>query len=127
MATPKETAHSYKRIFDPTTGVAPKSELILQDVNKVMHALQVIYVAEGVYVPGLACRCTAGGCHTATTEGKKARDGKRTRMEFHQALRYDNILPELWAALVECGGCIMYKFALHQLEDADDSSEEEEM
>jgi hypothetical protein len=52
--TPKETDCSYKNIFDPTTGVAPKSERILQDVNKVMHALQVIFEAEGVYVPGLA-------------------------------------------------------------------------
>ena len=127
MTTPKETARSYKRIFDPTTGVAPKSERILQDVNKVLHALQVIYEAEGVYVPGLAGGRTPGGRHTATTEGKKARGGKRTRMEFHQALRYDNILPELRAALVESGGSITHKFASHQLEDADESSEEEEM
>ena len=127
MTTPKETARSYKRIFDPTTGVAPKSERILQDVNKVVHALQVIYEAEGVYVPGLAGGRTPGGHHTATTEGKKARGGKRTRMEFHQALRYDNILPELWVALVESGGSITHKFASHQLEDADESSEEEEM
>ncbi len=45
MAKPKETAPSYKCIFDPTTGVVPKSERILQDMNKVMHALQVIYEA----------------------------------------------------------------------------------
>jgi hypothetical protein len=69
----------------------------------------------------------AGGHHTATTEGKETRGGKRMRMEFHQALRYNNILPELWAALVEHGRCITYKFALHQLEDANDSSEEKEM
>ncbi len=55
---------------DPKTGVASKSERISQDVNKVMHALQVIYEAEGVYVPGLAGGHTAGGHHTATTEGK---------------------------------------------------------
>jgi hypothetical protein len=76
IATPKEMASFYKRIFDPTTGMVPKSECILQDVvNKVMHALQVIYEAEGVCVPGLAGRRTAGGRHTATTEGKKARGG----------------------------------------------------
>ena len=69
MTTPKETARSYKRIFDPTTGVAPKSERILQDVNKVVHALQVIYEAEGVYVPGLAGGCMPGRRHTSTTEG----------------------------------------------------------
>jgi hypothetical protein len=127
IATPKETAPSYKCIFDPTTGVAPKSECILQDVNKAMHALQVIYEVEGVYMPGLTGRCMASRHHTATTEGKKARDGKRMRMEFHQALRYNNILTELRAALVERGGCTTYKFASHQLEDADDSSKEEEM
>ncbi len=53
--------------------------------------LQVIYEAEGVYMPGLAGGRTAGKRHTATTEGKKARGGKGTRMEFHQALRYNNI------------------------------------
>ena len=127
MTTPKEMARSYKLIFDPTTGVAPKSVCIFQDVNKVVHALHVIYEAEGVYVPGLAGGRTPGGRHTATTEGKKARGGKRMRMEFHQALRYDNILPELWAALVESGGSITHKFASHQLEDANESSKEEEM
>ena len=69
MTTPKEMARSYKRIFDPTTGVAPKSECIFQDVNKVVHALHVIYEAEGVYVPGLAGGCTPGRHHTAMTEG----------------------------------------------------------
>jgi len=127
MTTPKEMARSYKLIFDPTTGVAPKSERILQDLNKVVHALQVIYEAEGVYVPGLAGGRTPGRRHTATTEGKKARGGKRMRMKFHQALRYDIILPELWVALVESGGSNTHKIAPHQLEDADDSSEEEEM
>ena len=97
----------------------------MQDVNKVVHALQVIYEAEGVYVPGLAGGRTPGGRNTATTEGKKARGGKRTRMEFHQALRFDNILPELRAALVESGGSITHKFASHQLEDVDESSKEE--
>jgi hypothetical protein len=48
-------------------------------------------------------------------------------MEFDQTLRYNNILTELWVALVERGGCITYKFASHQLEDANDSSKEEEM
>jgi hypothetical protein len=106
MATPKETTRSYACIFDPTTGVAPKLERILQDMNKVMHALQVIYETEGVYMPDLAGGRTSGGRHTTRTESKIARGGKRTRMEFLQALRYDNILPELWAALVERGGCI---------------------
>ena len=81
MTTPKEMACSYKLIFDPTTGVAPKSERILQELNKVVHALQVIYEAEGVYVPGLAGGRMPGRRHTATTEGKKARGGKRMRMK----------------------------------------------
>ena len=71
MTTPKETARSYKRIFDPTTGVAPKSERILQDVNKVVHALQVIYEAEGVYVPGLAGRSTPSGLTLPRQKVKK--------------------------------------------------------
>ena len=54
MASPKEALSAYRRIFDPTTGVAPKPERIVQDVKKVMNALQVIFDAKGVYVPGLA-------------------------------------------------------------------------
>jgi len=39
----------------------------------------------------------------------------------------DSPLPELRVASVESGGSITHKFASHQLEDADDSNEEEEM
>ena len=108
MTTPKKTLPSYKCIFDPTTGVSPKSECFLQDAIKVVHALQVIYEADRVYVPGLAGGRTLGGHYTATTERKKTRGGKMTRMDLHQALRFNNILPELWDALVECEGCITH-------------------
>ncbi len=30
MATPKEASRAYRRIFDPTTGVAPKPERIVR-------------------------------------------------------------------------------------------------
>jgi hypothetical protein len=47
MATPKEAARCYKHILDPITGVVPTSECILQDVNKAINSLQVIFEAEG--------------------------------------------------------------------------------
>ena len=61
MATPKEASRAYRRIFEPMTGMAPKPERIVQDVKKVMNALQVIFDAKGVYVPGLAGGPTPGG------------------------------------------------------------------
>ena len=80
MTTPKEAARCYKRILDPFTGVVPTSERILQDVNKAINALQVIFEAEGVYVPGLADGCTAGHHHTTIDAGKKPRGEKKVRM-----------------------------------------------
>jgi hypothetical protein len=71
MATPKEAARCYKHILDLITGVVPTSERILQDVNKAINAVQAIFEAEGVYVPGLADGGTAGHCHTTTDVGKK--------------------------------------------------------
>jgi hypothetical protein len=62
-------------------GVVPTPEPILQDVNKAINALRVIYEAEGVYVPGLADGCTAGHHHTTTNDVKKSRGGKRVGME----------------------------------------------
>ena len=112
MATLKEASRAYRQIFDPTTGVAPKPERIVQDVKKVMNALQVIFDAEGVYVPGLAGGRTPGGRHTATTEGKKPRGGTRVRMEFCYALVKCELHAHLRTALAEQGGNITSRFAI---------------
>ncbi len=69
MATPREAARCYKHICLPITGVEPTSECILQDVNKAINALQVIYKAEGVYILGLADGRTAGRGYLLVGQG----------------------------------------------------------
>jgi hypothetical protein len=73
----------------------------LQDVNKAINALQVIFEAEGVYIPGLADGCTAGHCHTTTDAGKKPRGGKRVRTEYIHSQATSHIHPDLLTALDE--------------------------
>jgi hypothetical protein len=128
MATPKEAARCYKRICDPSTGVVPTPERIVQDVNKVITALQVIYNAEGVYVPGLADGHTAGHHHTATNDGKKQRGGKRVRMEYNHAQVTRDIHPDLLTALDEFDEeNTSSRYSLRLLEDGQDESENEAM
>jgi hypothetical protein len=124
MATPKEASRAYRRIFDPRAGVAPKPERIVQDVKKVMNALQVIFDAEGVYVPGLAGGRTPSGRHTATTEGKKPRGGTRVRMEFCYTLVECELHAHLRTALAKHGGNITSRFAI---QDEGESKDEDEV
>ena len=123
MATPKEASRAYRRIFDPTTGVAPKPERIVQDVKKVMNALQVIFDAKGVYVPGLASGRAPGGRLTATAEGKKPRGGKRVRMEFRYALVECELHAHLRTALAKHGGDITSRFAIRDKRESEDEDE----
>ncbi len=101
LATMKEVARCYKRILDPIAGVVPTSEHILQDTNKAISALQVIFEAEGVYVPGLADGRMAGHHHTTTDAGKKPRGGKRVRTEYIHSQATSHIHPDLLTALDE--------------------------
>ena len=68
FATPKEVAQIYTRINHPVTGVVPKPERIVQDVNKVVRAMKTIHGEKGAFVPGLAGGRVPGHCHRATTE-----------------------------------------------------------
>ena len=100
--------------------MAPKPERIVQDVKKVMNALQVIFDAEGVYVPGLAGGRTPGGRHTATTDGMKPRGGKRVRMEFCYALVGCELHAHLRTALAKHGGDITSRFAIRDERESED-------
>ncbi len=126
MATPKEAARCYKRICNPITGVVPTLQRILQDVNKVITALHVIYNAEGVYVPGLANGRTACHCHTTAKDGKKPRGGKRVRMDYDHALATSDIHNDLLTALDKFDeGLTSSRYSLALLVDGDDESEYE--
>ena len=54
FATPKEVARVYKRINDPDTGVVPKPEQIVQDIEKSVQAMAIIHKVKGAFVTGLA-------------------------------------------------------------------------
>ena len=101
MAMPKKAARCHKCICNPITGIVPMPEQIIQDVSEVITALQVIYEAKGVYVPGLANGRMAGHHHTTTNDGKKPRGGKRVRMDYNHALATSDIHNDLLTALDE--------------------------
>ncbi len=88
-----------------------------------MNALQVIFDAEGFYVPDLAGGHTPGGRHTATTEGKKPRGGMRVRMEFCYALVECKLHAHLKTALAEHRGNITSRFAIQDKRGSEDEDE----
>jgi len=56
---PKETAHSYKCLFDPALGPdagVPCLQHILQDCKKLRSNYKEIHDKQGVLVPGLGSR-----------------------------------------------------------------------
>ena len=79
LATPKNAAHAYRRIWDPTTGVAPPSKRIIQDINKVQDAMVQIHKQKGAFVPNLAQR--PGDRHIINQLKSEIWGGKRTKME----------------------------------------------
>ncbi len=56
LTTPKEGSRAYDRIFHPVTGVAPTSDRIIQDIDRVFTSKRKIFAAKGAHVPGLANR-----------------------------------------------------------------------
>jgi hypothetical protein len=128
MAMAKEAAQCYKHILDPITGVVPTSERILQVVNKAINALQVIFEAEGVYVPGLADGGMAVHHHTTTDAGKKPRGGKRVRTEYIHSQATSHIHPDLLTALDEFDKRnTSLRYSLWLLEDHENEDTECEM
>ena len=101
-------------------------------MNKAINALQVIFEAEGVYVPGLADGRTASHRHTTTDAGKKPRGGKRVRAEYIHSQATSDIHPDLLTALAALDKFDKDNTSLHYslrlLEDgAEDESENEAM
>ena len=56
LATPRLGAIAYKRIVHPETGVAPTSERIIEDCERVWTSCCPILEHRGVFVPDLADR-----------------------------------------------------------------------
>ena len=83
LATPKNAAHAYRRIWDPTTGVAPPSKRIIQDINKVQDAMVQIHRQKGAFVPNLVQR--PGDHHIINQLKSEIWGGKRTEPIFVMA------------------------------------------
>ncbi len=92
-----------------------------------MIALEVIFDAKGVYVPGLVGGRTPGGRHTATTEGKKPRGGTRVRMKFRYALVECKLHAHLRTELAEHGSNITSRFAIRDEGEGESEDEDEVM
>ena len=87
LATPKEGASAYKRVWDPVNGVAPPSKRIVQDINKVVVAMKKIHEVKGVFVPGLAGGRVPGNRHQNTAKKtSNNHGGKRAKLEYDLAL-----------------------------------------
>ena len=50
LSTPKQATSAYFRVYDAITGVAPPSERILQDIDGMWKALEIVAEAKGVYI-----------------------------------------------------------------------------
>ena len=83
FATPKEVARTYRRVFDPVDGVAPKPKRIVQDVKRAISAMKTIHEHRGAFVPGLAGGRVAGHRHVQTTaKTSDNHGGKREKKEW---------------------------------------------
>ena len=71
MATPQLASQTYKRLLHPISGVTPTNKRIPEDVYGVWLAMKIVYLAKGVYVPGLAER---SGCRFI--EGPKQKESR---------------------------------------------------
>ena len=49
-STPRRMAKSYKQILDPITGVSPTSPRIIQDVQRIIASLWLVYEAKGILI-----------------------------------------------------------------------------
>ena len=83
FVTPKEVARTYRRVFDPVDGVAPKPKRIVQNAKRTISTVATIAEHQGVFVPGLAGGCVAGRRHVRTTaKTSKHHGGKREKKKW---------------------------------------------
>ncbi len=116
-ATPKDAWHAYSWVFDPQSGVAPTSNQIAKDIQRLKIAWQGIFKAKGVYVPGLAGGRIPGIRHIETI-GSNRGGGKRVRHDFCFDLDMLQMHVDLRQAVDEHGGDITSKFAKEDDEDS---------
>ena len=55
-ATPKLIKEAVERIWDPEMGVTPRSNRIIQDIQRVKENLKLVVEADGAVVPGVVDR-----------------------------------------------------------------------
>ena len=98
-------------------------------MSKVITTLQVIYNAEGGYVPGLANGRTASHHHTSTKDGKEPKGEKTLRMDYNHTLATSDIHHDLLATLdkfdKDSEDKTSSRYSLALLEDGDECDDEE--
>ena len=86
--TPKRMAHSYKRILDPVDGVTPSKNRIVQDINRILGSLDLVYKAKGILInENITGRRYLG----KDDDEKRSWGGSRKRKKIthlHQALHH---------------------------------------
>jgi hypothetical protein len=107
-ATSKDAWHAYSWVFDPQSRVAPTSNQIVKDIQRLKIAWWKIFKAKGVYVPGLAGGRTPGIPHIETT-GSNRGGGKHVRHDFFFNLDMLQMHDDLLQAMDEHGGDITSK------------------
>ena len=75
FSTPREIARGMKHLWDSKMGT-PSSERIIEDVDLALKALEIVYLANGASVGGLADR--NGHRRKVVGEGEKCQLGRCT-------------------------------------------------
>jgi hypothetical protein len=108
-ATPKDAWRAYSWVFDHQSGVAPTSNQIVEDIQRVKSTWWEIFKAKGVYVPGLAGGRIPGIQHIETM-GSNRLGGKHVKHDFCFNLDMLKMNVDLHQAMDEHGGDITSEF-----------------
>ncbi len=77
-STPLRLVSSYQRIFHPTSGVAPSSNRIMEDITRVLNSLEKVRGARG---------CIVNDC-SVTRQGRRFESNKSSETESRGGPRY---------------------------------------
>ncbi len=90
-STPKRLHNSYYKLFYPETGVAPSSDRIIDDVERVLGSLEfVLIVAEGCIIDEKNTRSGIYNLRQSSTTLKLLTVGEGSKQNYHKKGTYFN-------------------------------------